>query len=170
MFPIAPSPLFPHDERVTKDELLRVGQAVSARRGELGLTQQDLADRAGVDLKTVYNLESGAHWPIAKNRGAVAIALGWLPDALAVIRAGRERPATPPLAAVPVSADVGDLMDKMIRAIGDPVELKVWADETFSREDREKVILALWERKARLAAELGGGEKNSGTALSAVIT
>jgi transcriptional regulator with XRE-family HTH domain len=67
---------------VAKDEdLRRIGRAVAARRGELGLTQQDLADAAGIDLKTVYNLESGTRWPIARTRGAIAAALGWGPDA-----------------------------------------------------------------------------------------
>jgi transcriptional regulator with XRE-family HTH domain len=52
------------------------------------MTQQDLADAARVDLKTVYNLESGARWPIARTRAAIAAALGWGPDALGVLAAG----------------------------------------------------------------------------------
>ncbi len=54
------------------------------------MTQQELADQAGVDLKTVYNLESGTRWPIAKNRAAVSAALRWEGDALAAILAGRD--------------------------------------------------------------------------------
>lgn len=61
------------------------------------MTQQELADDAYVDIKTVYNLESGTRWPIAKNRAALAVALRWEPDALAVIAAGRE-PAAAALA------------------------------------------------------------------------
>ena len=81
--------------QVTKnDEMLRVGRTVASRRGELGMTQQDLAAEAGVDLKTVYNLEAGARWPIAKNRFAIAVALKWAPDALAAIRDGGS-PAPP---------------------------------------------------------------------------
>lgn len=76
------------------DDLRRVGRAVAARRGELGMTQQDLADAAGVDLKTVYNLESGIRWPIAKTRTAVSAAIGWDGDALAVILDGGT-PAVP---------------------------------------------------------------------------
>ena len=80
------------------EEVQRTGRAVAARRGELGLTQQELADDAGVDIKTVYNLESGARWPIAKNRAALAVALHWEPNALAVIAAGEtpEIPAAKP--------------------------------------------------------------------------
>jgi transcriptional regulator with XRE-family HTH domain len=78
-----------HDWRVAKDDgLFRVGRSVADRRGELGMTQQDLADAAGVDLKTIYNLESGQRWPIAKNRVKIAAALKWAPESLAAIRDG----------------------------------------------------------------------------------
>ena len=73
---------------------------VAARRGELGMTQQDLADKAGVDLKTIYNLESGTRWPIARTRVAVSAALKWEGDALAAIRAGSASPR-PDVAAIP---------------------------------------------------------------------
>ncbi|MBX6769581.1 MAG: helix-turn-helix domain-containing protein, partial [Actinomadura rubrobrunea] len=36
----------------------RVAKYVAARRGALGLTQERLAERAQVTVKTVYNLES----------------------------------------------------------------------------------------------------------------
>jgi transcriptional regulator with XRE-family HTH domain len=74
----------------------RVGRAVAARRGELGMTQQDLADAAGIDLKTVYNIESGTRWPIAKTRVAVAEALRWPPDALSVLAEGSVPPGSGP--------------------------------------------------------------------------
>lgn len=54
----------------------------------MGLTQQELADAADVDLKTIYNLESGSRWPIAKTRVAVSAALGWEGDALADLADG----------------------------------------------------------------------------------
>jgi transcriptional regulator with XRE-family HTH domain len=90
------------------DDVQRAGRAVAARRGELGLTQQELADDAGVDIKTVYNLESGQRWPISKNRAAIAVALRWEPDALTVIAGGSEpetRPSAVP-APPPPSADI----------------------------------------------------------------
>ena len=52
------------------------------------MTRQDLAGEAGVDLKTVYNLESGTRWPIATTRMAISAALHWEGDALAVILDG----------------------------------------------------------------------------------
>src|ERR1700734_1228672 len=55
----------------------RAARAVAARRGQLGMTQQELADAAGVDSKTIYNLESRGRWPIARTRALVEKALGW---------------------------------------------------------------------------------------------
>lgn len=49
------------------------------------MTQHELAGAAGVDLKTIYNLESGTRWPIAKTRAAVSAALRWEGDALSAI-------------------------------------------------------------------------------------
>ncbi len=90
--------MFPHDGLVAKgDELQRVGRAVAARRGALGMTRQELADAAGVDLKTVYNLESGTRWPIARTRVAISRALRWEGDALAGMADG----SVPPDPAVP---------------------------------------------------------------------
>lgn len=82
-----------------EDALRLVSRAVAARRGKLGMTQQDLADAAGVDLKTVYNLESGTRWPIARNRVAVSAALGWEGDGLAALRAGDMPAGSEPLPA-----------------------------------------------------------------------
>jgi transcriptional regulator with XRE-family HTH domain len=55
----------------------RVARYVESRRAALGLTQQQLADRAAVDLKTVYNLEVAGRWPQAKNRHKLETALRW---------------------------------------------------------------------------------------------
>ena len=55
----------------------RAARAVAARRGELGMTQQELADAAGVDSKTIYNLEAGGRWPIARTRALIEKALAW---------------------------------------------------------------------------------------------
>lgn len=67
------------------------------------MTQQELAEAAGIDTKTLYSLESGARWPIARTRVAISRALGWKGDALADIaagippgRAGGERSSAPP--------------------------------------------------------------------------
>jgi len=63
------------------------------------MTQQGLADTAGVDIKTIYNLESGTRWPIAKTRFAVSAALHWNGDALTAIADDQQHawPTAPPL-------------------------------------------------------------------------
>ena len=58
------------------------GRVVRARRGEMGLTQQELADKADLDVKTVYSLEAGQTWPIARSLGAVSRVLGFAPGYL----------------------------------------------------------------------------------------
>jgi DNA-binding XRE family transcriptional regulator len=76
------------DSVPTDDGLFRVGRSVADRRGEMGMTQEELATAAHLDLKTIYNLESGKRWPIARNRVKIAAALKWPPEALAEIRSG----------------------------------------------------------------------------------
>jgi len=131
--------LFPHDVLVAKgDELRRVGRAVAARRGELGLTRQELADEAGVDLKTIYNLESGTRWPIARTRASVAAALGWTADALDGIAAGYGTPSglpaarpvplhTPqPAAPPPPPGFVTDEIKEEARPFADEIWERLW--------------------------------------------
>jgi len=66
----------------------RVADHVRTRRGELGLTQQQLADKAGVDTGTISSLERAGTWPWAKNRAAIERALGWGTGSLSEIRRG----------------------------------------------------------------------------------
>ena len=73
----------------------RAARQVIVRRGELGLSQPALAEAAGVDPKTIWNLESGERWPIAKNRTKIERALGWAEGDLARIAEGRYTAAEP---------------------------------------------------------------------------
>ncbi len=68
----------------------RVARYVIDRRGRLGLTQEELADRAGLDRKTIYHLESAERWPQVKTRGALEEALGWASGDLVRIGEGGE--------------------------------------------------------------------------------
>ncbi|PZG49830.1 hypothetical protein C1I98_10970 [Spongiactinospora gelatinilytica] len=68
----------------------RAAQHVVARRGELGLTQQQLASVAEIDVKTIFNLESGERWPHARTRARIEAALGWAAGTLTEIAAGRD--------------------------------------------------------------------------------
>ncbi|TDD60910.1 transcriptional regulator [Actinomadura rubrisoli] len=63
-------------------DLERVARLIAARRGELGLTQEEVAERAEVDRKTIYNLEAAERWPQAKTRSRIERALRWYPGDL----------------------------------------------------------------------------------------
>lgn len=75
---------------VGESDRVRVAKYVVARRGSLGLTQEQLAERAGVTVKTIYNLEAGERWPQARTRGAIEGALRWRSGDLVRIGEGNE--------------------------------------------------------------------------------
>lgn len=58
------------------------GDRVRKLRKDRGWLQQDLADRAGVNMQTVSNLETGRHAPefptLTKIAGALGVTLGEL--------------------------------------------------------------------------------------------
>ena len=54
----------------------RLANRIKERRGELGLTQADLADRVGVTRKTVNTVENGVFTPSATLAIKLAGALG----------------------------------------------------------------------------------------------
>jgi transcriptional regulator with XRE-family HTH domain len=61
-----------------------VGDKVRDLRKERGWSQQELADRAGISMQTVSNLETGRHVPEIATLSKIAGALGVpLPDLLA---------------------------------------------------------------------------------------
>lgn len=70
-------------------------QAFAARRGDLGLTQEEVAAKAGVALRTVQSLESTTKptWPNPTTRARLERALGWPAGEIA-------RLASPPKALV----------------------------------------------------------------------
>ena len=49
--------------------------AVEARRGTLGMSRDELAAKAQIDPKTIYNLEKDGKWPIARTRARIESAL-----------------------------------------------------------------------------------------------
>lgn len=75
---------------MSRPDRARVARYVVARRGELNMSQQRLAERAGVDAKTIYNLESGDRWPQPKTRDRIEAALGWYSGDLQRIAEGGE--------------------------------------------------------------------------------
>lgn len=89
-----------HDVGMTND-WDRLAGAIRERRLELGLSQQQLADAAGVTRSTIKNLE-GARQPTSRPPSSIASvvqALGWEPGSGQVILNGGEptlRDHTPP--------------------------------------------------------------------------
>lgn len=51
-------------------------RAFILRRSELGLTQEEVARRGGIVVRTVHNFEHG-RWPNAKTRAMLENAVGW---------------------------------------------------------------------------------------------
>ena len=58
------------------------GDAIRARRQSLGLSQEQLADRAGIERKSVSRVETGAYSPSVDRLWNICDALGVLPRAL----------------------------------------------------------------------------------------
>ena len=52
------------------------------RRHEMGLSQQDLANRAGLSLQTINQIERGRHRPRPRTLVTLAQALDWTPGEL----------------------------------------------------------------------------------------
>lgn len=77
---------------VVERDIQRAGDYVIARRGQLRMTQEQLASNASVNTKTIYNLEAGLRWPWAENRSAIEEALGWPPMTLEMLARGGEPP------------------------------------------------------------------------------
>lgn len=62
---------------LTRGQRAAVRAAID-RRGALGLTQEQLAERAGVSAKTLGNFERGLSWPHARTIGQIErLGLNW---------------------------------------------------------------------------------------------
>lgn len=110
----------------------RAAKYVVARRGSLGLTQEQLAESAGVTVKTIYNLEAGERWPQARTRSAIEMALEWQSGDLVRIAEGHE--PTP----MPGKGEAG--LDTVLRELE---ELNAYfADLQADSGDKRRVALA----------------------------
>jgi transcriptional regulator with XRE-family HTH domain len=72
---------------MSEDERAAWGPLITERRGQLDLTQGELADAAGVSEKTIYNIEAGGRTPQPRTLKRVQAALGLSTD----IEVARER-------------------------------------------------------------------------------
>ncbi len=84
-----------------------IGAAVRSRRQQLGLTQLDLAARAGLSEATVRVLETARRQSYrAANLRAIAVALEWPEDAFSRLAAGL--PAEGPSPERPTAGTIDD--------------------------------------------------------------
>ena len=67
-----------------------LGRFLEHRRGELGLSRRDLADRSGLSYPYISQLETGDREPAIKAMRALAPVLDVRPDELASLVAGGE--------------------------------------------------------------------------------
>ncbi|ORW24578.1 hypothetical protein AWC17_03295 [Mycobacterium nebraskense] len=81
-------------EQTREQRLLRIGRAIEEHRG--GLSQLELAERAGVAINTVALLERGKTMPWPVNRRKIESALGWPSGTLTAMF--RDGAPAPPLA------------------------------------------------------------------------
>lgn len=68
----------------------RLAEAIEARRGELGITQAEFAERGGLALKTVSRLENGGTEARSTTLAAIDRAAGWKNGSAARILVGGE--------------------------------------------------------------------------------
>jgi len=59
-----------------------LGHAIRLRRQSLGLSQEELADRAGIERKSVSRVETGAYSPSVDRLWSLSDALAVSPEAL----------------------------------------------------------------------------------------
>jgi hypothetical protein len=107
----------------------------------MGISQRDLADRAGVDLKTVYNLISGERWPQAKTRGAIENVLGWRPGDLLRIAEGGVPGSAVVLRSEVALPELGRLIEDHRAASGQSIEDA--ADKAGLEPERWPTMLTL---------------------------
>jgi len=106
------------------------------------MTQQELADAADVDTKTIGNLERRGKWPIARTRARIEKALGWPPGEME--RIASEESEQPPPSLVP-----------------EGLRQDIMNEKDLTPEERQAVIDAV---EATLARERG--EPGSSAAVS----
>lgn len=119
----------------------RAGLYALARRGELGMTQEQVARAAKVDPKTINSLEHGERWPWARNVARIEAALNWPPLTLEKIAAGEE----PPGGAQVAGAGERERDDPRVVALLAALtkfERDVMTDPAFSPGERDAIIAA----------------------------
>jgi len=135
----------------------RLGPRVTARRGSLGLSREQLAERAGVDASTIAAIETEARPRRAQTIGRLERALGWAEGSGLRIVAGGEPEVVNDADHVASTARRGagiTVDDPSIRAILD--------HPGFSNDEKVDMLLRLERLRADAAARAantpGGGK------------
>ena len=74
---------------VCADQKSAIGQVLRAKREKLGISQEELAEHAGVDRTYVSSLERGLKSPTLETFERICTALGTLPES--VLKEARKR-------------------------------------------------------------------------------
>lgn len=106
-----------------------LGEAVAARRGELGLTQEEFAERGGFTTKTVQRLEKGSDAPRAKTLASIDKACSWIPGSARAVLDGGEPIVSP-------SRDNREDVDRIL-----------WLRETLTAEEFDAYMDGLAARR-----------------------
>lgn len=106
--------------------------------GELGLTQRSLAQKAGVDPKTINNFLKHYHFPNVRNRGRIEAVL-WPqepPGALSRVAGGGLAPG-----------------DRSAASTADPAEVQISALPHLLEDDRQLFLRVYRNRRDQRTAE-----------------
>lgn len=109
-------------------DISAAGAAVAAAAGELGWSQSELAQRAGVDSGTLGDFLAGRRWPRNTTQFKVEKALGWRPGTISRIARGDDPPVVrgdrqDPASDLPVGSGVDpELLTELAQADSAAIE------------------------------------------------
>lgn len=128
------------------------GAEVARRRRQLGMTTQaDLAEKSGVGVRTISNIETGTKIPRVGTLRKLEIALAWKPGHIDALLDGQQVADPSHVPAV----DYDRTME-----LRDEVEREIFLITRLEEHDRWQ---AIFNRRARIAAEdHGSGLRHPG--------
>jgi transcriptional regulator with XRE-family HTH domain len=148
-------------EQVASRDLKRLADAVVQRRAELGLSQEEFAERAGtgddrLPIKTLQRVELQKATPRAATLGAIDRAAGWPTGRARTLLDGDQAPAGTATPMAPI--------DKSTATLADLHREYVYFAKTLAPEDMERLyrLVELYhELQLRFTAQEGGGHSHA---------
>lgn len=129
----------------------QVGAWIVARRGELGMTQAELADAAGVRLRTVGNVERGETTITPSRLGAWERALRWQSGTLAEAYRAGTRPAAASGDGLP-GIELLDVVGVDREYATDPSVVDVLTADV-STDDKVAMLRLWWDQRQTFARQ-----------------